>query len=474
MSREGLKKLRVCLTFAADQEIHVGDMLRTDAGVIYFQLASSFLRSGFSLSPIKLKLVPEPQTPLPTEGPVFGGLFGVFADSLPDGWGLLMMSRAMRRTGIDDQRTSALDRLAFVGRRAMGALVYQPASEANEDLGDEVLELSRLAAGVDRVLEGKADDVLPELLVLGGSPGGARPKVVIGVELGVDGEATGRICAGLDPLPAGYEHWLVKFRGKEERPDAGIIEYIYAKTAEHVGLKIEDTKLFQDARGGIWFGTRRFDRRRDGERIHLHTLAGLLHADFRLPSLDYEAFLKATCVLTRRQDDLAAAFLQAAFNVIFHNRDDHAKNFAFTMSRDRDWRLSPAYDLTYSPGPGNEHTMSIVGEGRSPTSEHLMMLAHKAGIDQRAAKLILQRVEDGRTFMVDQLRQFQVRDHPIKTVLGITAPGPAKQLPVEPHVLAAKSVLLGANPLACPHCGRRKTRDAQRCLTCHKHWRRSR
>lgn len=410
MTSRGLKKLKVSLMFSKTKTQHVGDMLKSQNGLIYFQLAPYFQKSNILISPFKIKSIPEPQTPLPTDASIFDGLFGVFSDSLPDAWGLLMMNRAMRRKGIDYQSSSALDRLAFIGNRGMGALIYEPMTETiDEQL--KAIELSYMASEVSRILEGNAEEILSELLILGGSPGGARPKVMLGVS--TTGKKAKRLVAGIDPLPKGYEHWLIKFHGKDERADAGIIEYIYAKTARHVGLNIQEYDLFKDSKGALWFGTKRFDRGPGESRIHCHSLAGLLHANYRLPSVDYESFLRTVSVLTKQNDDVLAGFRQAVFNVIFHNRDDHAKNFAFIMDYNGTWRLSPAFDLTYAIGPGGEHTSSIVGEGHNPKRQHLILLADQVGIALKTANLIIDQIEDGRSFMLDLFKQFEIKKHPM-------------------------------------------------------------
>lgn len=403
-----IRRLKVGLAFQKDTSIPVGEMLRAENGVIYFQFNSKFLQSGPSLSPIKLKGVPEPQTPPVTEASLFDGLFGVFADSLPDGWGLLMMSRAMKKSGMDFASWSALDRLSFVGKYGMGALVYEPVSENQHEV-QGAIDLSQMAAEVDRVLEGKSEDVLAELLVLGGSPGGARPKVLIGVEKNVKNP---NIVAGVDELPDDFEHWIVKFKGKDERPDAGIIEYIYSLTAQKVGLQMPETRLFSDKNGHQWFGVKRFDRSINNRRVHMLSAAGLVHANFRLPALDYEDLLKITRALTRREDDLLAMFRLAVFNVVFHNRDDHAKNFAFLMSESGEWRLAPAYDLCWSAGPGGEHTTAVLGEGRAPDVKHLLELAQKQGLKKRFVQEIVHEVEGGKAIMMDLFRQYQVNAHP--------------------------------------------------------------
>ena len=408
-----IRRLKVGLAFQKDKTMPVGEMLRTETGVIYFQYDAKFLQSSLSLSPIKLKGNPEPQTPSATDSALFDGLFGVFSDSLPDGWGLLMMNRAMKKFGLDFASSSGLDRLSFVGQRGMGALVYEPANDYPSKI-DATPDLARLADEAGLVLDGKSDDVLSELMVLGGSPGGARPKVLVGVENNAEYP---RVIAGVDDLPDNFEHWIIKFKGKDEREDAGIIEYIYAQTARKVGLKMSETQLFSDKRGRKWFGAKRFDRIANRSRFHMHSAAGLAHANFRLPSLDYEDLLKITRALTRREDDLMAMFRLAVFNVIFHNRDDHAKNFAFLMSESGDWRLAPAFDLTWSAGPGGEHSTAVLGEGRMPGFAHLMALAQKQGLNRKRAQEIMFEVEEGKSFMLKLMQQFEVKTHPLTQIL---------------------------------------------------------
>ena len=181
------------------------------------------------------------------------------------------------------------------------------------------------------------------------------------------------------------------------------------KVAQTVGLKPEPVRLFEDSRGSLWFGTKRFDRGPQGRRIHAHTLAGLVHADFRLPSLDYETLLHVTNVLTKSREDLLAAYRQMIFNIVFHNRDDHGKNFSFLLSEEGNWRLSPAYDLNYSRGPGGEHTTAVLGEGRAPKRTQVFELGAKFGIEKKLAESIYQEVEEGRATMKDLFRQHRVK-----------------------------------------------------------------
>ncbi len=219
----------------------------------------------------------------------------------------------------------------------------------------------------------------------GGSPGGARPKVLIGVR----GD---KIISGEDDLPDGFEHWMVKFSAKADARDAGPIEQAYAAMARAAGIDMPETRLFRVAMDRAYFGVRRFDRGPGNRRLHVHTFGNLIHANFRIPSIDYADLLKVTLALTRNHADVLRAFRRTAFNIAAHVRDDHAKNFAFVMSNAGEWSLSPAYDLSFAPGPGGEHMMAVLGEGRSPTREHLLQLARQCDVKPSDSAAVIDHV----------------------------------------------------------------------------------
>ncbi|HEV7586631.1 MAG TPA: type II toxin-antitoxin system HipA family toxin [Longimicrobium sp.] len=376
-----MRKLEVRVEFDGDP-LTVGTLAERERRIL-FEYAPGFLRSGLQLSPIHLPLRPGVHEGPPTP---FAGLPGVLGDSLPDGWGLLLMDRAFRQRGVSREAITPLDRLAFLGTRAMGALTYHPAT-GPEDGFDAAVELDEMAEQAERLLEGSAEDVLPELLRAGGSPGGARPKVVVGFR-----EGDGALVSGAGPLPPGFRAFLVKFEARADPADAGAVELAYSRMAAAAGIRIPRARLFSTPGGGRYFAAERFDRP-DGGRRHVHTLAGLLHADFRLPSLDYEAYLRATLHLTRDLAEVEEAFRRMVFNVLACNRDDHARNFAFRMEPDGTWHHTPAYDLTFSSGPGGEHTMSVVGEGRAPGRRHFSELAAKMSIEPRARDAVIEQVD---------------------------------------------------------------------------------
>jgi serine/threonine-protein kinase HipA len=269
----------------------------------------------------------------------------------------------------------------------MGALTYEPDTSEHSQHVDTI-SLDKLAAETGEVLEGEAGDVFAELLGLSGSSAGARPKVMLGVSANKK-----KLIHGQQKLPKGYAHWMVKFASSSDAKDIGAIEYAYSLMARAAGLEMMPTHLFPAKKGAGYFGVERFDRSGD-KRLHMHTVSGLLHADHRLPSLDYEQIMRATLALTRNVQELEKILRLAAFNVFAHNRDDHAKNFSFLMDEKGNWRVAPAYDLTFSGGPGGEHSTTVMGEGKRPTKEQLLKLAEKVGIAKPLANSIIEEVKD--------------------------------------------------------------------------------
>jgi serine/threonine-protein kinase HipA len=373
--------LEVQLVFGPADRRVVGRLAEADRR-IYFEYDEAFLRDPLWLSPFKLP--PEPGLHEHRDH-AFGPLFGVFDDSLPDGWGLLLMDRHFRRLGLAPETVSPLDRLAYLGERTMGALTYHPPAAA-EGLDHQLLDLHAMAGEARRVLEGKGDRVLPQLLRAGGSPGGARPKVLVGVR-GDD------MISGEDDLPEGYVAWLVKFHAGAEAGDDGRVEEAYAAMARECGVAMPESRLFETREGDAFFGVTRFDRDRNRRR-HVHTFGNMIHSNFRVPGCDYEQLLKVARILTKNQADVEALFRLMVFNVAAHNRDDHVKNFAFIMDEHGGWRVAPAYDLTFAPGPGGEHTMTVAGEGRRPGRARLLKVAEGAGIARNNAVRIVEGVRE--------------------------------------------------------------------------------
>lgn len=377
-----MKRLQVHFTKSPHDSVLVGT-LAEERGRVYFEYVPEYLASGANLSPFRL---PFERDLFEHTDRDFGPLPGVFDDSLPDGWGLLLMDRHFRSGGVNLAQVSPLDRLSWLGTRTMGALTYHPPTD-RKNVDASIFDLHDLARQSQEILSGAAVDVLPQLLRAGGSPGGARPKVLVGLD-----PATGAIVSGEDDLPDGFEHWIVKFAAKTDTPDSGAIERAYALMADAAGVDMPPTRLFETAQGDRFFGVKRFDR--DGNhRFHIHTFGNLIQSNFRVPSADYADLLKATSLLTRNQQDVLRAYRRMAFNVLAHNRDDHVKNFAFLIDAAGDWTLSPAYDLLYTHGPGGEHTMSLAGEGQNPGRSHMLRLAEQASLSRGEAIAIIDQVQ---------------------------------------------------------------------------------
>lgn len=323
---------------------------------VAFEYTDEWIETGFSISPFSLPLKKE--VFLPTKK-YFDGLFGVFADSLPDAWGRLLLRRLLKEKGKKEDELTVLDRLAIVGDSGMGALTYRPQQEFYEK--EELADLDELAVSCRKILNTEYSEKLDELYRLGGTSGGARPKIMTKID---------------------DEDWIIKFPAHVDGRDAGVMEYEYALCARKCGISMSDVKLFPSKQCRGYFGTRRFDRKQGGQRVHMLTAAALLELDFTQQSLDYHSLMKLTSLITgNNEEDMDNIFRRMCFNVFAHNRDDHSKNFTYLYNEQENrWRLSPAYDLTYSNTYFGEHTTTVDGNGRDPGIKELMEVGKKAGL----------------------------------------------------------------------------------------------
>jgi serine/threonine-protein kinase HipA len=370
--------------------------LADDGRHLLFEYSAEALKQGLELSPRHLALralayggFPPHQMRLP----------GLVADSLPDGWGLVLMDRLMRKHGRDPSTLSPLDRLAFIGKRAMGALTFEPS--LSMALPDEDVHLLALAQQAQALVTDRDSHALRQLTLMGGSPHGARPKVLVHYDA-----ATGLMSTA--PFE-GSAPWLVKFQAQGEHKEVCAIEHLYSELARDYGLEMPPTRYFDLDKKLAGFGVARFDMER-GMRVPVHTLAGILNANFRLPSaVDYTTFMRVTRFMTQSQAEVDKAFERAVFNVVFNNRDDHAKNLSFRLGQDRRWRLAPAYDLTFCEGPGGEHQMDVCGEGRHVTRARMLELASQGGVAMGLANATLDRA----VALVDELAA-RAAAHPIR------------------------------------------------------------
>jgi len=381
-----LAKLRV-VDLGWGERLPLGT-LADAGGQLLFEFSPEAASRGFEASPLRAPLPRPGARAAALTGPAHSqGLPGFIADALPDGWGLLLMDRALRRRGQDPRTVSVLDRLAMVGDRAPGALAFEPADDDGVDAWP-ALTLEQLALDTASVLadEGRhsPEQQLQRLFRLGGSAQGARPKALLrwhGRQWWADGPG-----AQGEPI-------LVKFPAPNENAEACAIEQAYAELARSGGIDMPATAHLALPKPHAAFGVRRFDRvdtPAGEQRVPLLSLAGLLDADFRLPSLDYATLMLAAQRITADYREVVKAFERCVFNVMAHNRDDHAKNFAFTRDAAGQWRLSPAFDLTFSFGPGGEHTTSVAGAGRSPSRPDLMRAAEQGGVKPADARRVIE------------------------------------------------------------------------------------
>ncbi len=385
--------------------------LADDGRRLLFQYSHHALQQGLELSP-GLPLQPEAFQGFPAHQ---HRLPGLIADALPDGWGLRLMDRLCRKHGRDPGTLSALDRLAFIGDRAMGALSFKPGTPLGLDTDD--LSLLELALQAQEVVHDRDTSALTTLARLGGSPHGARPKVLVYFD-------DQRRRVGTQPLP-GSEPWLVKFQSGDEHPEVCAVEMVYADLARACGIEMPDTHLFELSPKLSAFGVRRFDRE-SNMRVPVLSLAGAVDADFRVPEIDYAGFLRATRVITGSQAEVDKAFQRAVFNVAFNNRDDHSKNFSYRLDKHRRWKLSPAYDLTFNRGPGGEHHMDVCGEGRAIGRAHLLQLAEKEGVRPRIAAGLIDGVLDVAQRFAPMVSQYPIRKATRTELAGVIAGNAAR------------------------------------------------
>jgi len=384
---------------AAVAEVHlwqrlVGAVAEAANGLVTFEYDPTFARSGLEISPLKL--------PSSTAGPItfpelariaaFNSLPGVLADSLPDRFGNAVIQQYFAKQGEPDKALSPVQKLLYIGPRAMGALEFRPAVKLRRTRQEEeALEVSRLVKEAREVVQGRVDVAIPHIMRIGASAGGARPKAVI-----LWNRSSNEVRSDFASPKPGDEHWIIKFDGVGELGSLDLksrphnrIEYAYLRMARAAGIAVPDAELLQE-RGLAHLLVKRFDRV-DGRRLHMHSLGGMQHVDFNEPGLySYEQYLRTVLQLNLGYPSLEEAFLRAAFNIAAVNQDDHVKNFSFLMDEAGRWALSPAYDVTYARGIGftRAHQMTLGGKSTGITRGELAKLAADMGISRDGADLL--------------------------------------------------------------------------------------
>ena len=353
----------------------VGTLAKTPDRLVAFEYDNEWLATGFSISPFSLPL--QKKVYLPKFEP-FEGLFGVFNDSLPDGWGRLLVDRLLLKNKINPSEIDNLNRLAVVQESGMGALTYQP--EHKFETPNHESGYDKLAQECSKILESQNSDNLDELFKLGGSSGGARPKILTKIN---------------------GEDWIIKFPSSQDPKNIGEQEYKYSLVAKDCGIKMSETKLFDSKICSGYFGIKRFDRE-NGKKVHMVSVSGLLETSHRLPNLDYNILMKLTLELTKNYQDIEQLYRLMCFNVFAHNRDDHSKNFSFLYDESKkEWHLSPAYDLTYSSSFNGEHATTINGEGKNPSLEDILAIAKGIGIKEKQAREVALDIKDKCLSLID-------------------------------------------------------------------------
>lgn len=335
--------------------------------LLAFQYDDEWIKNGFSISPFSLPL--ENKVFIPKIDP-FNGMFGVFSDSLPDGWGKLLVDRTLKKNNIDPFEITSLDRLAIVGNSGMGGLEYIP--QYDFEIKSEIKDLDELALSCKKILNTEYSENLDELFLLGGSSGGARPKILTNIN---------------------GEDWIIKFPSKFDNDNIGKQEYDYSLCAKKCGIFMPETKLFPSKNCSGFFGVKRFDREKNSKnkikKIHMVSVSGLLETSHRIPNLDYDILMKLTLKLTNDFEEVKKMYRLMCFNIFAHNRDDHSKNFSFLYNEiKRKWELSPAYDLTYSNSIGGEHATTVAGNGKNPTIKEILKVAENIGLKKDESEKI--------------------------------------------------------------------------------------
>jgi len=335
----------------------VGKLAMTPEALCAFEYDTDFLKEGTSVSPLYMPL--NSGLFIAKRDPFSGG-FGVFDDSLPDGWGNLILDRYLQHNGINPYKLTLLQRLSLIGSSGRGALEYLP--DRSIAIEDSFIDFDKLARETEKILiSDYTGDSLSTLYNYGSSSGGARPKIFVKID---------------------DKEWLVKFKATNDPADIGRTEYEYSLLAKECGIEMPETRLFEDK----YFGVTRFDRTLK-EKVHTISAAGLLNANYRIPSLDYSVLLKVCRQITLDMEQVYALFRQMVFNVAISNRDDHAKNFSFQLTGGK-WKLSPAYDLLPSSGFNGFHTTTINGQGE-PTLNDIMTVASEIGLNKQRTLAII-------------------------------------------------------------------------------------
>ena len=388
--------------------------LEDGAQTAAFAYEPAFVASGIQVAPLMMPLGREvfgfPSLPPRS----FHGLPGLLADALPDRYGNILIDAWLATQGRTPESFNAVERLCYTGQRGMGALEFVPMAGPRRRVSRKV-DIDALVTLASEVLTHRGDlkgsfadddraDALKDILSVGTSAGGARAKAVIAWNPTTNEVRSGQVGAG-----AGFSYWLLKFDGVTNNRDKeladpqgyGVVEYAYSQMARAAGIKVAESRLLEEG-GRRHFMTKRFDRLEGGGKLHMQSLAALAHLDFNNPNANaYEQALLTMRRMGLTMDQLEEQFRRMVFNVLARNQDDHVKNIAFLMDRTGAWRLSPAFDITWSYNPIGEwtsrHQMSINGKRDGFVFDDLEACARTASIARGRISAIFDEVSDAVT-----------------------------------------------------------------------------
>ena len=408
----------------------VGYLHQDDTGMVGFQYDEEFLKSNIEISPIKMPLSTVTYTFPALPEQTFHGLPGMVADSLPDKFGNIVISRYLESQGRTADSLSVIEKLCYTGKRGMGALEYEPSQELTTM--DQTIDLDALTKLASEILSEKEqihieknDNLMAQLMECSSSVGGARAKTLIAWNPETNDIRSGQIRAG-----KGYEYWLLKFdniknnKDKDSRPDDGEytkVEYAYYLMALDAGIEMSECRLYKE-NGSAHFMTKRFDRKGiKGEKLHMQSLCALAHMDFNSPRVySYEEAFSVMKQLKLPYNDFTQLFRRMVFNEYAKNYDDHTKNISFLMNKKGTWSLAPAYDMTFSFRKDSiwvsAHQMLINGKSDNITEDDMLKVAGKVGIKKSDAVKLMDQVKTSVSKWADFAAEAGISEHNTKKI----------------------------------------------------------
>ncbi len=394
----------------------------------FFEYEKAFTQRNLQVSPVKMPLSSRIYSfPELRRTNTFKGLPGLLADSLPDKYGTDLINIWLARNGRPQNSLNPVELLCFLGARGMGALEFEPSTISSVSVSRS-LEISDLIELTQKLLSDKANfqttthqhpqDMLMDVLKMGTSAGGARPKAIIAYN-----EATGVIRSGQILQDEGFEHWLIKFDGVNDTQFGssfgyGRVEMAYYKMATDAGIEMMESRLIEEE-GRAHFMTKRFDRKNGNQKIHAQTFCALQHYDFnQIMSYSYEQLFQTMRLIGLTYAEAEQMYRRMVFNVIARNCDDHTKNFSFLMNSDGKWALAPAYDICHAYRPDSnwvsQHNLSINGKRKNIGKEDLYTVARQYSI--RAPHRIIDEVQTVVNNWIYYARSYKVEETLAKSI----------------------------------------------------------